>query len=201
MFTYCLNSPVNGIDPNGDAPAWIENLNTNLQDLIEKVKGALVKEKEKERESSGTLSVGVSFAAGAGGGGSISGGLAMDNRLNFGVVSNYSSGSTLPSASANAYISMTDASSIYALGGDYGSTLIVGASVGEEVGGGIDFLLIHDPEKKGRMSSGVTVQGGFTAKVPVPFEIHAQAAGGYVIGFNLYDVLISACDYAIQVLG
>ena len=75
--------------------------------------------------------------------------------------------------------------------------MVNGVSAGQVLGGGVDYLLIKDAGKPSGISSGVTIQVGLTAKAPVPFEVHSQLAGGGIIGFNLYDGLISVCDWIL----
>ena len=138
---------------------------------------------------------GGSINAGAGGGGSISLGVAYDGSGNVGVVFSYSAGASFVSASLNAFKTKTNASSIYALGGNYGDTLIIGGSAGDGVGVGADYLIIKDTVKPSGFSGGITLQGGPTLKIPVPLEAHSYLSGGKVIGINIYDVIIGICDY------
>lgn len=194
MFAYCNNEPVGYSDPSGNWPQWLDDFWDKAKELISDVRDDLVEEKERAKNNTGTYSAGFVGSAGFGAGGSYSLGLVIDNRGNIGISPAYSAGSSLPSAFFGPFVTLTNASSIYTLGGDYGSTLIIGGSAGEVVGPGVDFLIINDPQKPSGQSTGMTFQFGITAKVPVPFEIHTQLSGGDVLGFNLYDGLIYVCD-------
>ena len=194
MFAYCRNNPVRYADHNGEWPQWVDDFWDEAKEFISDTRDALVEDKKRAKNNSGAYSLGIVASAGFGAGASISLGLVMDNRGNIGINPAYSAGSSLPSAFLGPFVSFTDASDIYALAGDYGSTLVIGASVGEVVGPGVDFLIINDAQKPSKQSTGRTYQFGLTAKVPTPFEFHMHLAGGGVIGFNLYDGLIDICN-------
>ena len=187
MFAYCLDNPVNRVDPNGTIPAWAKDMLRSLKQFLEETK-------EEMKDAEGTVGGGFNGSFGAGVGGVFSFGWAIDNKGNVGIIGNYGFGSGLPSASANMYFCTTNASSIYALGGKYSQSIDIGASAGEIYGGGVDVILIYDPLKKSKTSIGVSVQGGVTAKLPVPFEYHTYSTGGKVIGTNIYDVCCSIID-------
>lgn len=127
---------------------------------------------------------------GAGTGGSL--GIGIDNNGNIGLVTGASGGATMPTLSLTGFVSASNASNLKVL---EGNSAIVGASGGEGAVFGGEINIMPDPNKE-RLSFAGSLQLG--VGFGIPFEMHGEYAKGYVFSFNIYDLLISGCDFLLK---
>ncbi len=59
-------------------------------------------------------------------------------------------------------------------------------------------MIITNPEKTDNLSSGSSVQVGYSFKLPIPFfEMHSYSSGGGVSFVNIYDQSIKIWDHLL----
>lgn len=168
----------------------MENIWDRAKDVVQNIKEALIR--AKQDKSNGTLVVGGSCSVGAGVGMGVSAGVGIDNNGNIGLVIGVSTGAALPSASATGFISISNASDLKVLEGD---SATIGMSIGEIAVFGGEVNIMPDLGK-GNFSYALTGQLGFG--VGVPLEFHGEYTRGFVLSFNIYDILILGCEYVLD---
>ena len=166
----------------------LENGRKTIEKIREGAKNA------RNQENAGTVTIGVNLSAGFGGGGGLNVGIGFDLNGNIGIVSSYSLGAAMPSASAMIYISASNATSFDALGGE---SMVVGASGGELIVGGGEIVMFQDARDSSENKTFVaeTIMGGLGVGVPV--EFHGEYSRAETASFNIFDLAIALCDLVL----
>jgi len=190
MFAYCGNNPVNGYDPSGTWPRFVDVVIEKGKECVQEFRDYLTE--RKEMEYSGTLVFGIDYLLGFGAGSSGNLGLGLDNNGNIGLVAGMFYGAGMPGVSLTGFVSLSNASSLQAL---EGSSFSVGGSGGECAVFGGEATIMPDA-RKGSTSVAGTFQMGIG--VGVPFEVHGQYGESRVVSINIFDLLIRGCDYVLR---
>ena len=167
---------------------------SSFKPSIEQFRDYLIEARGGENNN-GTFTIGANISAGFGAGVGLNVGLGIDNNGNVGIIASYAVGAAMPSASVVGYISSSNASSLDALGGE---SMVYGVSGGEIAVGGIEVATFSDIGENGENKVAVsgTAQAGLGVGIPV--EIHGEYSNSGVISVNLYDALISICDFLLR---
>ena len=171
-----------------------------IKDMVLKTGRVLVKSaresaiQAENKKQPGTLVIGINLSLAYGLGGGVNAGIGFDNNGNIGFVDGGSLGASLPSASAMAFISTSNAPDLNAL---KDISLVTGASGGEVivVGGELGLFRAGENGEYNNYVSGTVMAG---IGVGTPIEIHQEVARSYVVSFNIYELIISVADWILS---
>ena len=184
MFAYCGNNPVSRGDESGFG--W--------RDFWEGVRDWLTEKKEEAAENEdGAETIGLTINGAFGMAGSASLGFTFDAKGNIGLAGTINGGGGFPSAGIGGFITYSNAPNIYKQSG-LGST--VGASGGPwVVAGGVEGCFMFDTEE-GKTYTGITASAT-VGLYPTVVEVHGEVGYTEVVGFNVFDPLISIANWIL----